>query len=67
MIVKFSTLAGGVFIEDTGTDVRCGSDRCFRFDANGNAEYALFADLIGSNPAPRWFGHVFKEKDFLFA
>lgn len=34
---------------------------------NGNAEYALFADLIGSNPAPRWFGHVFKEKDFLFA
>jgi hypothetical protein len=67
MLVKFSTLAGGVFIEETGADERRPSDRCFRFDANGNAEYALFADLIGSNPAPRWFGHQFKEKDFLFA
>jgi len=43
------------------------SDRCFRFDANGNAEYALFADLTGSNPAPRWFGHQFRERDFTFA
>lgn len=67
MIVKFSTLAGGVFIEDTGASERKPTDRCFRFDADGNAEYALFADLTGSNPAPRWFGHVFKEKDFLFA
>lgn len=67
MLVKFSTLAGGVFIEDTGSDERRASDRCFRFDANGNAEYALFAELIGNNPAPRWFGHAFKAKDFLFA
>lgn len=36
-------------------------------DANGNAEYALFADLTGSNPAPRWFGHQFRERDFTFA
>ena len=35
--------------------------------ANGNAEYALFADLTGSNPAPRWFGHQFRERDFTFA
>ena len=49
MLVKFSTLANGVFIEDNGTDERKFSDRCFRFDANGNAEYALFADLTGSN------------------
>ncbi len=67
MLVKFSTLAGGVFIEDTGVADRLPTDRCFRFDSNGNAEYALFADLIGSNPAPRWFGHCFREKDFLFA
>lgn len=67
MLVKFSTLAGGVFIEDTGAEERRASDRCFRFDAAGNAEYALFADLTSSNPAPRWFGHAFKEKDFLFA
>lgn len=67
MLVSFSTLAGGVFIEVTGADERRPSDRCFRFDAKGNAEYATFADLIGNNPAPRWFGHVFKEKDFIFA
>lgn len=67
MLVKFSTLAGGVFIEDTGADERQNSDRCFRFDAAGNAEYALYADLMGSNPAPRWFGHQFRERDFTFA
>lgn len=67
MLVKFSTLAGGVFIEDTGADARKPSDRCFRFDENGNAEWASFADLTGRNPAPRWFGHAFKEKDFIFA
>ena len=67
MLVKFSTLAGGVFIEDTGAFERSASDRCFRFDASGNAEYAFFADLTGSNPAPRWFGHQFREHDFTFA
>lgn len=63
----FVTEHNGVFIEDNGTDERKPSDRCFRFDANGNAEYALFADLTGSNPAPRWFGHQFRERDFTFA
>ena len=67
MLVKFSTLAGGVFIEVTTADQRQPSDRCFRFDEKGNAEYALFAELTGSNPAPRWFGHAFKERDFTFA
>lgn len=67
MLVKFSTLANGVFIEDNGTEERKPGDRCFRFDANGNAEYALFGDLTGSNPAPRWFGHQFRERDFTFA
>ena len=67
MLLKFSTLAGGVFIEDTGADERNPSDRCFRFDSAGRAEYAFFADLISSNPAPRWFAHLFTEKDFIFA
>jgi len=67
MLVKFSTLAGGVFIEDNGTDARKDGDRCFRFDANGNAEYALLADLASTNPAPRWFGHAFKASEFVFA
>jgi len=67
MLVKFSTLAGGVFIEDNGSAERKPMDRCFRFDAKGNAEYALYFDLTGNNPAPRWFGHVFNERDFTFA
>lgn len=67
MLVKFSTLAGGVFIEVTDAQEYGDSDRCFRFDKSGNAEYATYADLTGSNPAPRWFGHVFKERDFMFA
>lgn len=67
MLVKFSTLAGGVFIECGDAEERRASDRCFRFDASGNAEYALFGDLTSANPAPRWFGHQFKERDFTFA
>jgi len=67
LLVEFSTLAGGVFIEVTAADERRPSDRCFRFDEKGNAEYALFAELTSSNPAPRWFGHAFKERDFTFA
>ncbi len=67
MLLKFSTLAGGVFIEVTASDERHPSDRCFRFDNKGNAEYALFGELMGSNPAPRWYGHMFKERDFTFA
>jgi hypothetical protein len=46
---------------------RSASDRCFRFDSLGNAEYAFFGDLTSNNPAPRWFGHCYKEADFTFA
>lgn len=68
MLVKFSTLAGGVFIEVKDNETEYGPmTRCFRFDKQGNAEYALFGDLTSSNPAPRWYGHVFKEQDFTFA
>ena len=31
------------------------------------ALYTLFADITSSNPAPRWFGHQFRERDFTFA
>lgn len=67
MLVKFSTLADGVFIEVNDAMEYQPSDRCFRFDANGNAKYAIFADLISTNPAPRWFGHCFNEREFTFA
>ena len=67
MLVKFSTLAGGVFIEVKDAMEYQPEDRCFRFDANGNAEYAFYGDLIGGTPAPRWYGHAYKARDFTFA
>lgn len=67
MLVKFSTLRGGVFIEVTNSNEYNDKDRCFRFDKNGNAEYAFYGDLISNNPAPRWYHHSYKEKDFIFA
>lgn len=67
MLVKFSTLAGGVFIEQKGGMEYDGSERCFRFDSEGRSEYAIHADLMDCNPAPRWFGHIFNETDFSFA
>lgn len=66
MLVKFSTLAGGVFIEVTDKSEYGGNDRCFRFDKQGRAEYAFYGDLTGSNPAPRWYGHVYTKEDFIF-
>jgi len=68
MLVKFSSLAGGVFIEvKPGAEEYGPRDRCFRFDAAGNAEYAFHGDLSSINPAPRWYGHSFKARDFIFA
>lgn len=66
MVVSFSTLANGVWIEVlTGMD-RSGAERCFRFDKSGNAEYALLKDLSDNGERARWFGHAFKAKDFVF-
>jgi len=67
MLVKFSTLAGGVFIEQRDEAEYKADTRCFRFDAEGNAEWASYGDLTSNNPAPRWYGHVNKAKDFTFA
>jgi hypothetical protein len=68
MLVKFSTLAGGVFIEVRADAESYGpADRCFRFDEDGRSEWASYADLTSANPAPRWFGHAFRAADFEFA
>ena len=67
MLVKFSTLADGVFIEQKDEIAYQNDTRCFRFDKAGNAEYALYGDLSSNNPSPRWYHHVFKERDFIFA
>ena len=67
MIIKFSTLAGGVFIEQDDKPSYTPGTRCFRFDANDNSEFAYYGDLTSANPEPRWYGHVFKAKQFTFA
>lgn len=67
MLIKFSTLANGVFIEQRDETEYQADTRCFRFDEAGNAEFAYYGDLISNNPAPRWYGHMFKQDDFIFA
>jgi hypothetical protein len=66
-VVKFSTLAGGVFIEQDGRPNYEPDTRCFRFDKQGNAEWASYGSLTDDPERARWFGHVLKERDFLFA
>lgn len=66
MVVSFSTLAGGVFVEAIGAEDHVGRARCFRFDSAGRAEYALHKDLTENGNRARWFGHVFTAKDFVF-
>lgn len=67
MLVKFSTLADGVFIEQREEIEYSSTTRCFRFDAEGNSEYAFYGDLTSANPAPRWYHHAFKATQFEFA
>ena len=67
IVVKFSTLAGGVIIEQDEKPEYVAETRCFRFDSNGGSEFAYYGDLTSSNPAPRWYGHVFKQSSFILA
>ena len=67
-LLKFSTLADGVFIEvPADREEYAPSDRCFRFDGAGNAEYAFFGDLRADPARARWYGHAYTEADFTFA
>lgn len=69
VVAKFATIAGGVFIEDLPGDhvERTGAERCWRFDSEGRAEYALLADLQQDADRARWFGHQYTERDFILA
>ena len=67
MLVKFSTLAGGVFIEVGSAFEYADSDRCFRFDEAGNAEYAFLGELKRDADRARWYGHQFKASAFTLA
>jgi len=68
-VLKFSTLGGGLFLEVRANDGDewAADTRCFRFDANGNAEYAFFADVVENGDHARFYGHVSKEKHWDFA
>jgi hypothetical protein len=60
IVAKFSTIAGGAWIEQTETPF--GTTRVWRFDDKGRAEWACL-DMI-SDGRERWFGHQFTEADF---
>ena len=64
IVAKFSTLQGGLFVEETGPE-RKECDRCFRFDEQGNAEYCFFK--FANDLRPRFYGHAFKENQFILA
>jgi len=67
IVCSFATLAGGVWIEEPkGCDRReqKPTDRCFRFDSEGRAEYALLGDLRAGAERARWYGHCYTVKDF---
>lgn len=63
IVAKFSTLAGGVWIEQAETPL--GTTRVWRFDGDGNAEWISLDILVEGDPAPRWFGHQYTAKDFI--
>lgn len=67
MLVKFSTLAGGTFIEVSYTAEIGDTERAFRFDDKGNAEYAYVHELRENPSHARWYGHVLPESQFTFA
>lgn len=43
-----------------------GTERCFRFDDEGRAEYAFHRDLMENGERARWYGHVYTQRDFVF-
>ena len=67
--LKFSSLGGGLFLEVRASDGDewAADTRCFRFDANGNADYAFFADVVENGDRARFYGHVSKEQHWDFA
>lgn len=61
VVAKFSTIAGGAWIEERETPL--GTTRVWRFDDQGRAEWADLAALQAGNA--RWYGHQFTAKDFI--
>lgn len=63
-VLKFTTLGGGTFMEADpvgGLDEFC---RCFKFDGDGRAEYAMLEDLRENGERARWYGHNSKWSDW---
>ena len=60
IVAKFSTVAGGAWIEQEPTPY--GTTRVWRFDDRGNAEWACLADLKAGG---RFYGSSYTQKDFV--
>lgn len=66
MLVKYSSLAGGVFIEvGSGTEY-LSHHRCFRFGPS-DVKWATKADLEQNGPNARWFSCDIPQSSFIFA
>jgi hypothetical protein len=61
IVAKFSTIAGGAWIEQEPTPY--GTTRVWRFDDRGRSEWACLEMLKSGDD--RWFGHQFTQKDFI--
>lgn len=61
IVAKFATIANGVWIEQKPTPL--GTTRVWRFDNNGNAEWACLKML--QNGDDRFYGSVFTQRDFI--
>lgn len=70
IVVKFSTLAGGVWIEQPSDPFRCEyeySDRVFRESGGGNMEWAQYGDVVRDGELVRWYHFQIPETEFVFA
>lgn len=61
IVAKFSTIAGGAWIEQEPTPF--GTTRVWRFDEVGRAEWACLEEVKSGRA--RWFGHQFTQRDFI--
>lgn len=69
MLVKYSSLAGGSFIEVVDREGNCylDSDRVFRPAGNGAMEWAFYGDVIRDGELVRWYGCSLPASQFEFA
>lgn len=66
MIVKFSTLAGGVFIEDVGADERRPSDRTMKINRKSQIARVIAAQgLTPVEASEQVSGRIYEANEYL--